>query len=72
MSGQDLAHELEKRRGDKPSPGTIYPALKSLKQASLIREKRDGKSINYLLTENGKRTLGIAKEQFCRTFIDII
>lgn len=72
MSGQDLSHELEKRRGDKPSPGTIYPALKSLKQANLIHEKREGKSINYSLTENGKQTLKSAKEQFCRTFTDVM
>ena len=38
MHGQELANELRKRKGDKPSPGTIYPALKCLKEAGLIRK----------------------------------
>jgi len=33
MNGSEIARELEKRRGTKPSPGTIYPALKELKSA---------------------------------------
>jgi len=28
MNGAGIAVELEKRKGSKPSPGTIYPALK--------------------------------------------
>ena len=71
MNGQDIAKELEKRRGDKPSPGTIYPALKSLKEDGFIEEKRDGKSITYSLTLDGKKSLKIAKERFVRTFIDV-
>ncbi|MEE9459013.1 MAG: PadR family transcriptional regulator, partial [Candidatus Bathyarchaeia archaeon] len=31
MSGAEIALELEKRKGSKPSPGTIYPVLKDLK-----------------------------------------
>ena len=38
MHGQELAKELERRKGEKPSPGTIYPALKALKEAGLIKE----------------------------------
>ncbi len=33
MNGAKIAKELEKRKGTKPSPGTIYPALKELKNA---------------------------------------
>ena len=72
MSGQELAKEIEKRKGDKPSPGTIYPALKSLNKSGLLKEKKQGKSIVYSLTEKGKRNLKMAKEIFCRTFVDII
>ena len=36
MKGAEIALELEKRRGSKPSPGTIYPALKELKEKGLI------------------------------------
>ena len=31
MNGAQITREFEKRRGTKPSPGTIYPALKELK-----------------------------------------
>ena len=68
MTGTELAIELEKRRGDKPSPGTIYPALKQLRVAGLIKENKDGKEITYTLTDTGKKGLKDAKEQFCRTF----
>jgi DNA-binding PadR family transcriptional regulator len=37
MHGQEIASELAKRRGEKPSPGTIYPALKALKDAGFSR-----------------------------------
>ena len=68
MHGQELAEEIRRRKGDRPSPGTIYPALKSLREAGLIKEKKEGKTITYTLTEEGKEGLKIAKKQFCRTF----
>ena len=71
MSGQDIAKELEKRKGNRPSPGTIYPALKSLREAGLIKEKQSGKVIAYSLTPEGSHTLMAAKKKFCRTFLDV-
>ena len=71
MHGQELACEIERRKGEKPSPGTIYPALKALRGDGLIKEKRTGKLIVYELTGRGKRGLEEAKRQFCRTFIDV-
>ena len=68
MTGQELTVELEKRRGEKPSPGTIYPALKQLRESGLIKEQKQGKEITYTVTELGKKGLKEAKEQFCRTF----
>ena len=68
MTGQELALELEKRKGCKPSPGTIYPALKQLRESGLIKEHKKGKKITYTLTESGKNGLKKAKKQFCRTF----
>lgn len=68
MTGTELALELEKRRGEKPSPGTIYPALKQLRETGLIKETKEGKEITYTLTDLGKKGLKEAKEQFCRTF----
>ncbi len=71
MHGQEIALELEKRKGCKPSPGTIYPALKALNESGLIKEKKEGKTILYTLTKEGENALKIAKEQFCRAFTDI-
>jgi PadR family transcriptional regulator PadR len=52
MHGQELADEIAKRKGEKPSPGTIYPALKSLRELGFIRsEEKEGKTIVYTLTE---------------------
>lgn len=72
MSGQELARELEKRKGEKPSPGTIYPALKVLREENLIQESKDGKVITYTLTEHGKESLKIAKAKFCQIFMDVM
>ncbi|MFH1978081.1 MAG: PadR family transcriptional regulator [Candidatus Aenigmatarchaeota archaeon] len=71
MNGQEIAKEIEKRKGEKPSPGTIYPALKGLKMYGLLNEKKEGKTITYTLTEDGKRHLKIAKAQFCKTFTGV-
>ncbi len=71
MHGQELADEIEKRRGDKPSPGTIYPALKGLKEAGFLDEDKVGKTITYSLTPRGKKALSIAKKRFTKTFLGI-
>jgi DNA-binding PadR family transcriptional regulator len=33
---QEIADEIAKRKGEKPSPGTIYPALKNLREMGFI------------------------------------
>ncbi len=71
MHGQEIADEIEKRKGCRPSPGTIYPALKSLKEDGFIKEKKSGKTISYGLTEEGKRALKVAKQRFVRTFVGL-
>ncbi len=68
MSGQELADELEKRKGDRPSPGTIYPALKQLREHQLISERKDGKNIRYVLTDTGKEGFKHAKRHFTHMF----
>jgi len=52
MHGQEIADELAKRKGEKPSPGTIYPALKGLREAGFLEEEKEGKTITYTLTPN--------------------
>jgi DNA-binding PadR family transcriptional regulator len=72
MHGQEIADEIEKRKGERPSPGTIYPALKGMKGAGLIQEEKAGKTIVYSLTDDGKKTYKMAKQRFVRTFVDIL
>ncbi len=72
MHGQQITDELAKRKGTRPSPGTVYPALKALKEAGFLKETKHGKNIVYSLTPDGKKALHTAKEQFCRTFMDVM
>ena len=73
MHGQALADEIAKRKGEKPSPGTIYPALKNLREAGFIKEdkNKDGKTIVYSLTPRGESALKLAKRRFTRTFLGV-
>ena len=68
MTGAEIALELEKRKGKKPSPGTIYPVLKHMKEKNLLLVD-DNKS--YTLTEIGKKTLEGHLGAFIKTFYDI-
>jgi DNA-binding PadR family transcriptional regulator len=36
MHGQEIADVIARRKGEKPSPGTIYPALKNLREMGFI------------------------------------
>ena len=68
MTGAEIALELEKRKGKKPSPGTIYPVLKNMKEKALlsIDEKK-----RYTLTGKGQKDLEEHLDAFIRTFYDI-
>ncbi len=72
MHGEELAKEMEKRRGEKPKAGTIYPALKELSSNGLIIGKRKGKTVTYALTAKGKESLKRAMRYFVRCFGDIL
>lgn len=72
MHGEELAQELAKRRGEKPTAGTIYPALKELKNKHYIVGNKDGKLIVYSLTPNGQNTYRQSIMYFQRCFGDII
>lgn len=71
MHGDEIAGELEKRRGEKPKAGTIYPALKDLKKHGLISGRKKGKIIVYSLTPRGRAAVKRATSYFCRCFGDI-
>jgi len=71
MYGQELAKEIGKRRGTKPNPGTIYPALKELKKRGLIKSRKKGRVTNYHITEEGRKGIQTACEYFCKAFGEI-
>jgi len=72
MSGEQLREEIKKRKGAKPSPGTIYPVLKALSESGFIQEtKHSGKEKKYKLTRQGQRELKTATGKFCKIFYDM-
>jgi len=72
MHGQEIADEIARRKGEKPSPGTIYPALKNLREMGSIssEDEKEGKTITYTLTERGQNALRISKRRFIRIFLE--
>ncbi len=72
MCGEELAREIEKRRGEKPKAGTIYPALAQLKSRGLISGEDRGKTVVYSLTRGGIESVRTAKVRFIRSFGDIL
>lgn len=71
MNGQEISEELRKRRGAKPTAGTIYPALKELRTKGLVEMERKGRTTIYSLSEDGSKGLEKACEYFCSAFGDI-
>ena len=71
MNGQEVAGELGNMRGLKPTPGTIYPALKDLRTKKLIQMERKGRTTTYILTKEGRIGLEKACKYFCSVFGDI-
>ena len=73
MHGQEIADEIARRKGEKPSPGNIYPPLKNLREMGFIssNDEKEGKTIVYTLTERGKNALRISKQRFIRTFLGV-
>jgi len=72
MNGQTLAREIGKRRGDKPNPGTIYPALKELVNRGLIKGHAEGRTIVYELSVTGRSSLAKSLVYFERVFGEIL
>jgi DNA-binding PadR family transcriptional regulator len=55
--GYDIMLEIERRRGLRPSPGSIYPALQMLEDGDFVTsEERDGKR-TYAITAKGRELL---------------
>ena len=72
MSGEELREELKVRKGSRPSPGTIYPVLKSLSGSGFIVEiKSKGKIKKYKITKKGQKEIKDATKKFCAIFYDM-
>lgn len=72
LNGQQIAEKIAERRGTKPTPGTIYPAIKELREGGFIEGERRGREIIYTLTESGKRARQGAARYFYQAFGDIV
>jgi PadR family transcriptional regulator PadR len=72
MHGQQLAKEIEKRKGSRPTPGTIYPALKELSARGLIRGVKEGRTITYKITPRGQKAVSASCDYVCRMFGDVV
>ena len=72
LSGNQLAEEVGIRKGSKPSPGTIYPALKVLHKNKLIEYEQKGKEKIYSITKEGRVELKCAVHIFSNTFYDLV
>ena len=66
--GVEISKDLEKRKKRKLSPGTLYPALKELKEKGLVSID---KNKYYSLTKKGKEELNNACKSFCEIFYDM-
>lgn len=71
MYGQELADELEKRRGTRPNPGTIYPALRELEKNRMVESRNEGRRKLYHLTQLGSEEVVKACEYFCKAYKEI-
>jgi len=71
MYGQEVAEEIGKRRGSRPNPGTIYPALKELEKRGLVKSNTIGRKTTYHLTEKGRKGMQNACKYFCKAFGEI-
>lgn len=72
MSGDEIRSELKERKGSMPSPGTIYPVLKSLSKSGFIEEiSSKGKTKKYRLTKKGRKEIKVATKKFCELFYDM-
>ena len=71
MNGQEISDELGKRRGSRPTAGTIYPALKELRIRGLVEKEKKGRITTYTLSDRGREGLEEACTYFCSAFGEI-
>ncbi len=57
MSGYGLMDFIKQKTGKKPSPGSVYPLLKTLNEKNIISYKKIGVKKIYRLTKKGKNAI---------------
>lgn len=62
-SGAELARIIENKIGKEPSPGSLYPLLKSLDQKGAIEASKSGKENIYQLTHKGQEAIEGLQDQ---------
>ncbi len=70
--GYEILDELEKRRGERPSPGTVYPALGRLVKSGLVNKRREGKRVIYSITDSGRREFKKAVAYFQKIYGEVL
>ena len=68
-TGVEIMEEFERRKGYRPSPGTIYPVLKKMKEEDGLLNANEDKQ--YSLTKEGKKELKLLTKKFVNVFSDI-
>ena len=71
MYGQEIADELAQRRGNRPNPGTLYPALSELEKRGNVETRKEGRKKIYSLTVQGRESARVSCEYFCRAYGEI-
>lgn len=66
--GDVLAMEIGKNKLGKLTPGTIYPALKHLKEKRLVCVTIDGRKKYYRLSKRGLEEYKLSKRLFKKMF----
>jgi DNA-binding PadR family transcriptional regulator len=71
MNGQEISKEIATRRGARPTPGTVYPALRELRRKELVEMERKGRQTVYTISKKGTEGLNKACKYFCHAFGEI-
>jgi len=72
LCGDELASIIGVKKSGKLTPGTIYPALKFLRENRLVKLKQKGRNKIYSLTKKGEKEYKIFKKIFRNMFKDIL
>ncbi|MCD4666418.1 winged helix-turn-helix domain-containing protein [archaeon] len=72
LCGDELAEYIGNKKYGKLTPGTIYPALKFLRENKLIIFRQDGRKKIYKLTKKGEREYKIARRMFKKMFKELL